>query len=72
MNGNDGKTMKWEYLSVARDPDSRDPRRWHVDGAAHEVLTNKTLVQVLNTLGRDGWELTTVAGDLHILKRQLP
>jgi hypothetical protein len=49
--------MAWEYLLVSKRMD-----RWVVTGRDEAEGTN-VLIDLLNRLGADGWELVTAIGD---------
>ena len=59
--------MKWEYteLSVVYDP----PVRFYVDHQMNGAVTGSSLVEVLNRLGEQGWELVAVNDRLFYFKR---
>ena len=53
--------MKWEY-HILYHQNGRDPQYqgWNLDGRIVETLKGLSLRDVLDTLGKDGWELVSV------------
>ena len=60
--------QRWEYKMAYR---SEHVEGWVIDGQPAPELQKMDDPEVLNRLGREGWELVAVVGYTYFLKRPL-
>ena len=62
---------RWEYMILAREPPQESSgERWTQDGQRWPELDGKSRMEVLDSLGEEGWELVAVDRGEFYLKRR--